>query len=151
VPLRRSPPLSGWVELGAAVCIAGSQGTLFRKAPRSNLVCLADVFVTMSCLENGHKKPKELGRTLVLSLLKALGSVLFATFLGTTTHNALALLSSFRGWGPFRVSPLACLLFSLKEAGSRSDQKVTWLILPVVICLSQRLSHACLSINNFIL
>ena len=32
-----------------------------------------------------------------------------------------------------------------------SDQKVTWLILPVVICLSQRLSLACLSINNFIL
>jgi hypothetical protein len=28
---------------------------------------------------------------------------------------------------------------------------VIWLILPVVICLSQRLSHACLSINNFIL
>ena len=28
---------------------------------------------------------------------------------------------------------------------------VTWLILPVVICLSQRLSHACLSINNFVL
>ena len=27
----------------------------------------------------------------------------------------------------------------------------TWLILPVVICLSQRLSHACLSINCFIL
>ncbi|ORY20338.1 hypothetical protein BCR39DRAFT_84982 [Naematelia encephala] len=27
---------------------------------------------------------------------------------------------------------------------------VTWLILPVVICLSQRLSHACLSINKFI-
>jgi hypothetical protein len=28
---------------------------------------------------------------------------------------------------------------------------VTWLILPVVICLSQRLSHACLSINSFVL
>ena len=28
---------------------------------------------------------------------------------------------------------------------------VTWLILPVVICLSQRLSHACLSINDSIL
>lgn len=26
---------------------------------------------------------------------------------------------------------------------------VTWLILPVVICLSQRLSHACLSINFY--
>jgi hypothetical protein len=25
---------------------------------------------------------------------------------------------------------------------------VTWLILPVVICLSQRLSHACLSLNQ---
>jgi hypothetical protein len=32
-----------------------------------------------------------------------------------------------------------------------ADKEVTWLILPVVICLSQRLSHACLSINNFIL
>jgi hypothetical protein len=31
--------------------------------------------------------------------------------------------------------------FSLEEA--------TWLILPVVICLSQRLSHACLSINFY--
>ncbi len=29
-----------------------------------------------------------------------------------------------------------------------SLKKVTWLILPVVICLSQRLSHACLSISN---
>ena len=28
---------------------------------------------------------------------------------------------------------------------------VTWLILPVVICLSQRLSHACLSITTFVL
>ncbi len=25
----------------------------------------------------------------------------------------------------------------------------TWLILPVVICLSQRLSHACLSISSY--
>jgi hypothetical protein len=36
----------------------------------------------------------------------------------------------------------SCVTFSLT--------KVTWLILPVVICLSQRLSHACLSINIFI-
>jgi hypothetical protein len=28
---------------------------------------------------------------------------------------------------------------------------LTWLILPVVIRLSQRLSHACLSINTFVL
>ena len=35
--------------------------------------------------------------------------------------------------------------------GRRSRKAATWLILPVVICLSQRLSHACLSINCFIL
>jgi hypothetical protein len=36
-------------------------------------------------------------------------------------------------------------------AGWRSPRfKIdTWLILPVVICLSQRLSHACLSISNY--
>jgi hypothetical protein len=28
---------------------------------------------------------------------------------------------------------------------------LTWLILPVVIRLSQRLSHACVSINTFVL
>ena len=30
-----------------------------------------------------------------------------------------------------------------------SKKIVTWLILPVVICLSQRLSHACLSITIY--
>ena len=33
-------------------------------------------------------------------------------------------------------------------AGSGGKKIVTWLILPVVICLSQRLSHACLSISK---
>ena len=32
--------------------------------------------------------------------------------------------------------------------GPAAVMVVTWLILPVVICLSQRLSHACLSISN---
>ena len=39
--------------------------------------------------------------------------------------------------------------FSLRKGSIR--KVVTWLILPVVICLSQRLSHACLSINKFVL
>jgi hypothetical protein len=30
-----------------------------------------------------------------------------------------------------------------------SKRNATWLILPVVICLSQRLSHACVSMNKF--
>ena len=32
--------------------------------------------------------------------------------------------------------------------GARAARQATWLILPVVICLSQRLSHACLSISD---
>ena len=36
----------------------------------------------------------------------------------------------------------------LSKAGARGLKIVIWLILPVVICLSQRLSHACLSISN---
>jgi hypothetical protein len=33
--------------------------------------------------------------------------------------------------------------------GRRLEGFATWLILPVVICLSQRLSHACASMNDF--
>ena len=36
----------------------------------------------------------------------------------------------------------------LWTVGRPAFKVVTWLILPVVICLSQRLSHACLSISN---
>ena len=46
------------------------------------------------------------------------------------------------GWLHRRGGPLV----SVTKEG-----KVTWLILPVVICLSQRLSHACVSINSFVL
>ena len=35
----------------------------------------------------------------------------------------------------------------LSSPDARSERIDTWLILPVVICLSQRLSHACLSIS----
>ena len=38
-----------------------------------------------------------------------------------------------------------------RPAQAGQSRAATWLILPVVICLSQRLSHACLSINCFIL
>ena len=50
---------------------------------------------------------------------------------------------------------LCCFLANLTLArlrlGRALSKAATWLILPVVICLSQRLSHACLSINYFIL
>ena len=73
-------------------------------------------------------------------------------------EGGLELLSKFtRGYRPCRRTPrigkapvrvrvlwrfvLECAIWIV----------VTWLILPVVICLSQRLSHACLSINKFVL
>jgi hypothetical protein len=43
------------------------------------------------------------------------------------------------------------VMFPPVGTAGKLTKTVTWLILPVVICLSQRLSHACLSINNFIL
>jgi hypothetical protein len=38
---------------------------------------------------------------------------------------------------------------SVAAAGTVARMAATWLILPVVICLSQRLSHACLSTNLY--
>ncbi len=43
---------------------------------------------------------------------------------------------------------LRCLVARCPPRGGALRKIVTWLILPVVICLSQRLSHACLSISN---
>ena len=48
------------------------------------------------------------------------------------------------GWGIFNLE----LFFFLKYR-SRLPFLITWLILPVVICLFQRLSHACLSISAY--
>jgi hypothetical protein len=54
--------------------------------------------------------------------------------------------------GPLRRLP-AWYIPLLRELCLRASAPgfriVTWLILPVVICLSQRLSHACLSISNY--
>ena len=55
----------------------------------------------------------------------------------------------------FPAAPRGCAGASSATAPSRAPpsttMNVTWLILPVAICLSQRLSHACLSINKSIL
>ena len=54
--------------------------------------------------------------------------------------RSMAVSSGFSPWMVHPVMPRAV-----------GSMIATWLILPVVICLSQRLSHACLSINCFIL
>ena len=45
------------------------------------------------------------------------------------------------------LANLTTLLLTAASAADGGLRIVTWLILPVVICLSQRLSHACLSIS----
>jgi len=57
------------------------------------------------------------------------------------------------GCDPLRLRPSSVNCSARIRPGSRQRKTcrvkiVTWLILPVVICLSQRLSHACLSISN---
>ena len=44
-------------------------------------------------------------------------------------------------------STLRCVFTNTIGVSGRVERIDTWLILPVVICLSQRLSHACLSIS----
>ena len=48
---------------------------------------------------------------------------------------------------PLPLFPSWCSHQERKKEELEAERIVTWLILPVVICLSQRLSHACLSIN----
>ena len=66
----------------------------------------------------------------------AVGVELRLVFPGLVT----ILITSFGGWGVTRRGA--------ERLSDRTLKIVTWLILPVVICLSQRLSHACLSISN---
>lgn len=54
---------------------------------------------------------------------------------------------SSRRW-PAGVRASAARVAGGPGAGRRIARIAIWLILPVVICLSQRLSHACLSISN---
>ena len=54
-------------------------------------------------------------------------------------------LSSFLGCGSARPWAECCA----RGGRPRTSVVETWLILPVVICLSQRLSHACLSVNFY--
>ena len=55
----------------------------------------------------------------------------------TIAKNFLVIRSEGR-----KISKLTQLVIFFDSSANR-----TWLILPVVICLSQRLSHACLSIS----
>ena len=59
------------------------------------------------------------------------------TFRGEFARKLMLSASAVWGYGGWLATLLSWL-----------GAEPTWLILPVVICLSQRLSHACLSVNN---
>jgi hypothetical protein len=69
------------------------------------------------------------------------------------TQETIALTPGTRGQASDTNTPNTPLLRQrvardrVAPATGPKHKAVTWLILPVVICLSQRLSHACLSIN----
>ena len=86
-------------------------------------------------------------------------SVLLQSLLWLAQWSSMAHLSSLLLWGPTMGSmklvlngkrPQGCnwWWFINPSVCGRCFMIVTWLILPVVICLSQRLSHACLSISD---
>ena len=60
--------------------------------------------------------------------------------LGNLDDSCIVELSGSAIVWPSQFVVLGRLIASVRKVA-------TWLILPVVICLSQRLSHACLSIN----
>ena len=61
----------------------------------------------------------------------------------------LAPLGGHVRWEARGASACACAPCATAAPPSRALLRATWLILPVVICLSQRLSHACLSISDY--
>ena len=61
------------------------------------------------------------------------------------------LLSGEAVWVWMRFCSVLLFVLGAKFSSWVVWRILTWLILPVVIRLSQRLSHACLSINNFVL
>ena len=89
------------------------------------------VFITglLVKLHSNHQSVFWVRLVLILCLDKKYGRKL----------EVIKLCERFRG---LRAS-VGCIIVS----DSGVTIQVTWLILPVVICLSQRLSHACLSIS----
>ena len=68
--------------------------------------------------------------------------------MGVLGETPLSRLSAPTREGTVAVRVLVWLSHSCEACGFGGlNKEATWLILPVVICLSQRLSHACLSIS----
>jgi hypothetical protein len=135
------------VELGLRGASSASK-IRFPKASLHHLtVCRECLCLWKVASRKGHKKLKDMDvhtsdSSAVCSLLYLKPFLVLKTYTRFWVPRSLECAHSCRVGVAEDIS-----VFS----ASFPDQTDTWLILPVVICLSQRLSHACLSINNFIL
>ncbi len=82
--------------------------------------------------------------------------VLSPQFLGAVSGFDAIASCRIVGWaesnhGEWKTSKRGRVLYREIEWGKSrwENSTATWLILPAIICLSQRLSHACLSISNY--
>ena len=90
----------------------------------------------------------------ILPAILSVGSVIRSGALALKVFDAVSsirtLIVSVGLVGPrppaHKRNPLSMLRLTARQPSSSTQ---TWLILPVVICLSQRLSHACLSISFY--
>src|SRR5438876_1118556 len=142
--------MSGWTDVRRGVRPCGNAGGWMAHGQKS----AQKLWEAVGCRDFGPSSrialsvvgPATLGNLLVMA---SRASVLGVLKLVLDGHGRLEPVSelcprgdfwSHLGDEPCRPRRLA-VRFGLKTV-------VTWLILPVVICLSQRLSHACLSISK---
>ena len=105
-----------------ALCDCFDQETKFTSEVRCTNP-LKDVLANGASQAHRPERSADVGRILLTTLV-------------SKSHWPIVLLEAVGGW-------------KLASAPRRRMTK-TWLILPVVICLSQRLSHACLGISFYI-
>lgn len=133
-----------WVELGLEDSQSALSVSLFGK-PRRLVDLLISVFAVASYDERRSERNKDTKE-------KQLNPAVSQSACNSHIWNSTSLNHALGAYASLRVSTwLASSPFRKGGCLPSADKEVTWLILPVVICLSQRLSHACLSINNFIL
>ena len=138
-PAGVAPPPAGG---GAPVCrpgapalrSAGGGGGRCRTGLEAS-VCVCGWWPLVACPSDRHD---------------ALLSMLIQPFIAPAAPAARDRAAAVCGRGG-RVVSLWLKRVPPRSPRRRLGKAATWLILPVVICLSQRLSHACLSINCFIL
>ena len=106
---------------------------VFLEVVNQLLLCFADACALASLCPSGNRSRA--------SVIRLQWTRVRVCQLTGEIYHAVALI------GEPLIRPLVDGKCDLRAACDPAVDLVTWLILPVVICLSQRLSHACLSIS----